>query len=396
MAGGQDLRVLMAAIRYPPAPGGAENHVREITNHLVERGNEVVVWTSDMQREHPFERMTESHDMVDGVKVVRKKAYRLPEIIHYPFMPGQIEMLKAPADVLHAHSFGYAHVNLAALRKKLQGTPLVITPHYHPPETMQGGWARHQLRKVYDGTFADWVFEQADAILFNSKAERDSMAHHLHDLDKTTVIPNGLHTQVYDDLPDPQPFREARGIEGPMLLYVGRMAENKRLEIVINALPELLEDFPDIKLVIAGPDDGAGSQWEALVGRLGLDDNVRFEGFLSEEDKIAAFTAADVFVLPSDWEAFGLVLLEAQVCGTPSLVADRGGPQEVIDDGSTGIVVPYGDDKAWRAALKDLLGDEGKRERMGRAARERAMTQFSWPVIIDQIEEVYREAIGSA
>jgi glycosyltransferase involved in cell wall biosynthesis len=123
---------------------------------------------------------------------------------------------------------------------------------------------------------------------------------------------------------------------------------------------------------------------------------VRFEGFLSEEDKIAAFTAADVFVLPSDWEAFGLVLLEAQVCGTPSLVADRGGPQEVISDGSTGIVVPYGDDMAWRAALKDLLGDEWKRERMGRAARERAMTQFSWPVIIDQIEEVYREAIGSA
>jgi len=396
LAGGQNLRVLMAAIRYPPAPGGAENHVWEITNHLVERGNDVVVWTSDMQREHPFERMTEPNDLVDGVKVVRKRAYRLPELIHYPVMPGQLKMLKEPADVLHAHSFGYAHLNLLALRKNLRGTPLVVTPHYHPPETMQGGWARHQLRKVYDRVFADWVFEQADAILFNSRAERDSMTHHLPDLDKTTVIPNGLHTEVYKDLPDPRPFREARAIEGPMLLYVGRMAVNKRLEIVINTLPELLEDFPGLKLVIAGPDDGAGSQWEALVERLELGDHVCFEGFLSEEDKMAAFTAADVFVLPSDWEAFGLVLLEAQVCGTPSLVADRGGPQEVIEDGSTGVVVPYGDNEAWMAALRDLLSDDGKRERMGRAARERAMTEFNWPIIIDRIEEVYREAIGSA
>jgi glycosyltransferase involved in cell wall biosynthesis len=128
---------------------------------------------------------------------------------------------------------------------------------------------------------------------------------------------------------------------------------------------------------------------------LDLGDHVRFEGFLSEEDKIAAFTAADVFVLPSDWEAFGLVLLEAQVCGTPSLVADRGGPQEVIEDGSTGVVVPYDDDEAWMASLRDLLNDDGKRERMGRAARERAMTEFNWPVIIDRIEEVYREVIGS-
>jgi glycosyltransferase involved in cell wall biosynthesis len=385
------LKVLMTAIRYPPAPGGAEDHVHEVVNHLVERGHDVVVYTSDMWKEHPFQRMSEPHDMVDGVRVVRKRTFQMTEAIHYPFMPGMNEMLGVPADVVHSHSFGYYHTNIAALRKRLSGTPLVITPHYHPPETMQGGFARHQLRKVYDARVANWVFQQADAILFTTHAELASMAHHIDDMDKTRVIPNGLHTQLYEDLPDPAPFREERGIEGPMVLYLGRLAVNKRMELVIKALPRLREVVPDLKLVIAGPDDGVGDEWKALTRSLGLEDHVRFEGFLSEEDKLAAFTAADLFVLPSEWEAYGLVLMEAQACGTPCVVADRGGPKEVIAPGETGVVVPFGDEERWTTSLLDLLTDEGLRRRMGNAARERAMTVFRWSNIIDQIEAVYQE-----
>jgi phosphatidylinositol alpha 1,6-mannosyltransferase len=388
------LRVLTAAIRYAPAPGGAEDHVQEVVNHMVQRGHEVVVYTSDMWKEHPFERMREPHDVVDGVRVVRKRTFQMTQAVHYPVMPGMFDMLSEPADVVHSHSFGYYHTNVAALRKRLSGTPLVITPHYHPPETMQGGFARHQLRKVYDARIANWVFEQADAILFNTHAEMASMAHHVDDMDKARVIHNGLHTERYQNLPDPSRFRETRGIEGPMVLYLGRLAVNKRLELVINSMPQLLEVVPDLQLVIAGPDDGVGEGWKALAGKLDLGDRVRFEGYLSEEDKMAAFSAADVFVLPSEWEAYGLVLMEAQACGTPCLVADRGGPREVIAPGETGLVVPYGDEERWRTALLDLLTDDGLRQRMGRAARERAMTVFEWSTIIDQVEQVYRDVTG--
>ena len=388
------MKVLMAAIRYAPAPGGAEDHVHEVVDHLVERGHQVVVYTSDMWKEHPFERMTEPHDMVDGVRVVRKRTFQMTRVVHYPFMPGMYDMLSEPTDVVHSHSFGYYHTNVAALRRRLSGTPLVITPHYHPPETMQGGFARHQLRRFYDASIANWVFEQADAILFNTRAELDSMAHHVDDLDKARVIPNGLHTERYEDLPDPVPFRQRMGIEGPMVLYLGRLAVNKRMELVIGEMPQLLEVVPDLRLMIAGPDDGVGEEWKALTRRLGLEDHVLFPGFLSREDKMAAFTAADVFVLPSEWEAYGLVLMEAQACGTPCVVADRGGPREVIAPGETGLVVPYGDQERWRAALLDLLTDGGLRERMGKAARERAMSVFRWSNVIDQVEDVYREVTG--
>jgi len=390
------MRVLMAAIRYPPAPGGAEDHVREVVNHLVQRGHEVVVYTSDMWKEHPFERMTEPADEVDGVRVVRKRTFQMTETIHYPVMPGMNELLKEPADLVHSHSFGYYHTNVAALRKRLSGTPLVITPHYHPPETMQGGAVRHGLRRVYDTRIANWVFSQADAVLFNTRAEMESMAHHLDDPAKARVVPNGLHTELYRDLPDPAPFREARGIEGPIVLYLGRLAVNKRMELVIDAMPRLLEEVPDLTLVIAGPDDGVGDTWRERAEGLGLGERVRFEGFLSEEDKVAAYTAADVFVLPSEWEAYGLVLMEAQACGTPCVVSDRGGPREVISPDETGVVAPYGDAERWTGALMTLLTDDGLRTRMGRAARERAMTVFNWDRVIDQVEEVYLEVTGAA
>ncbi len=390
------MRVLTAAIRYPPAPGGAETHAHEVAKELVRRGHDVKVYTSDLLREHPFEHLDEPHDLVEGVAVSRKRAYRLAEAFHYPFMPGELEMLKAPADVLHSHSFGYFHTNVLAMRKRLRGTPLVITPHYHPPESMQGGWARHQLRRIYDGEIANWVFDQADAIIAVSRAELGSMAHHINDLDKVRVIPNGIDPSRFEELPDPGPFKEARDIGGPMVLYVGRLAVNKRMEYVIQAMPELLEETPDLQLVIAGPDDGAGDEWKALTEEMGVRESVRFEGWLPEEDMVSAFTAADVFVLPSDWEAFGIVLLEAMACETPCICADRGGAPEVVVDGETGIVATYGEPDAWKAALMGLIGDPDRRRDMGRAGRRRAMEEFSWSSIVDRIEVVYDEVTRAA
>ncbi|NIP36006.1 MAG: glycosyltransferase [Thermoplasmata archaeon] len=388
------MKVLTAAIRYPPSPGGAETHAHEVAKELVSRGHDVKVYTSDLLREHPFEHLDQPYDKVDGVTVVRKRAYRLGEAFHFALMPGQLEILREPADVLHSHSFGYFHTNVMATRRKLRPTPLVITPHYHPPETMEGGWARHQMRRFYDTNIANWVFDQADVIIAVSRAELSSMAHHINDLEKVRVIPNGIHFTNFEELPEPGLFRRPRGIEGPMLLYVGRLAVNKRMEFVIEAMPELLKAHPDLQLVIAGPDDGVGEKWRELASELGVADQVRFEGFLSEEDKTAAYCDADVFVLPSEWEAFGIVLLESMACRTPCICADRGGAPEVLEDGVTGYVAPYGDVEAWTSRIKEMLDDDAGRRRMGEAGRQRVRERFVWPAIVDQIEQVYGELTG--
>jgi glycosyltransferase involved in cell wall biosynthesis len=388
------MKVLTAAIRYPPSPGGAETHAHEVAKELTGRGHDVKVYTTDLYREHPFEHLDQPYDDVEGVHVVRKRAYTLPEAFHFTVMPGLLEIFREPADILHSHSFGYFHTNMMALRRKLRPAPLVITPHYHPPETMEGGWAKHQMRRFYDTQIANWVFDQADVIIAVSRAELSSMAHHINDLSKVRVIPNGIHFNRFEELPEEGAFRGPRDLEGPMLLYVGRLAVNKRMEVVIQAIPELLKAHPDLTLVIAGPDDGVGEEWKELSVDLGVAEHVRFEGFLSEEDMIAAYTDADVFVLPSEWEAFGIVLLEAMACRTPCVCADRGGAPEVLEDGVTGHVAPYADVEAWTSRLKELLDDEEGRRRMGEAGRRRVRERFTWSAIVDQIEQIYRELTG--
>jgi glycosyltransferase involved in cell wall biosynthesis len=387
------MRVLVGAIRYPPAPGGAETHAHRIASELVRRGHEVDVYTTDLYREYPFERLDGPYDLVDGVRVHRKRAYMLGDI-HYPIMPGEIEMLRAEADIVHCHSFGYFHTNLLALRRRLRPAPLVFTPHFHPAETMQGRDVRHWLRRIYDAELAAWTFDQADRVIANSHAELDSMAHHIHDLDKVTVIPNGVDTEKFRDLPDGRAFLEPRGIAGPVLLYVGRHAKNKRIELVIDIMPDLLREFPGLVLVIAGPEDSATAAWQERTREVGVERSVRFEGFLPDRELLAAYVAADLFVLPSEWEAFGLVLLDAMACGTPCLVSDRGGPQEVVEHGRTGLVLPYGDRPAWREAILGLLRDDGRRREMGRVAREHVLTDCTWMRTIDRVEALYKEVLG--
>jgi glycosyltransferase involved in cell wall biosynthesis len=166
------------------------------------------------------------------------------------------------------------------------------------------------------------------------------------------------------------------------------------LEFLIQAMPELLRVHPDLTLVIGGPNDGAGPGWKALSSELGVEDHVRFEGFMTVEDKTAAYVDSDVFVLPSEWEAFGIVLLEAMACRTPCLCTDRGGPPEVVEDGVTGRVVPYADVEAWTESILEMLDDPEGRRRMGEAGRRRVRERFIWPAIVDQIEGIYRELTG--
>jgi glycosyltransferase involved in cell wall biosynthesis len=99
-------------------------------------------------------------------------------------------------------------------------------------------------------------------------------------------------------------------------------------------------------------------------------------------------------VLPSEWEAFGIVLLEAMACRTPCVCANRGGAPEVLEDGVTGHVAPYADVEVWTSILMRLLDDEEGRRRMGEAGRLRVRERFTWPAIVDQIEQIYRELTG--
>ena len=392
------MRIVLACIRYPPAPGGAETHVAALAEGLVRRGHEVEVHTTDLHKEVPFERRDMPAE-VNGVRVVRHRGRTPGKTFHYvlaPTMLGALRDAARRADVVHAHSYGYFPTMAAARAARAARRPFVFTPHFHPPWSMEGGAARKVLRKVYDPTFGRYVLSRADRVIGVSSGEMEVMAQFLPvDPAKVRVIPNGFHPARFDPPPSGAPFRDSLGVgpETPLVVFAGRLASNKGLHHLVPAFASLRAKHPEAVLVLAGEDQDQRAKLEEKARALGVADRVRFTGHMDEARYRSALAAGDVFVLPSEWEAFGIVLVEAMACGVPCVATRVGGAPDVVQDGVTGRVVPYGDEAALARAIDGLLSDRALAQRMGRAGRDRAFKEYSWDAVVDRTLALYAELV---
>lgn len=334
---------------------------------------------------------------VEGVRVVRHRGRTPGKTFHYVFAPSMLKALRSAAeeaDVVHAHSYGYFPTMAAARAARATGTPFVFTPHFHPPWSMEGGAARKLLRKVYDPTFGRYVLSRADRVIGVSSGEVDVMAEFLPlDRSRVRVIPNGFHPARFDPAPDGAPFRASLGLSPatPLVVFAGRLASNKGLHHLLPAFATLWRAHPDARLVLAGEDQDQRARLETLARSLGVEDRVHFTGHLDDSRYRSALAAGDAFVLPSEWEAFGIVLVEAMACGVPCVATRVGGAPDVVQDGVTGRVVPYGDEDALARALGGLLSDRALATRMGQAGRARAFKEYSWDAVVERTLGVYRE-----
>ncbi len=379
------MRISQFCIRYPPAMGGVETHVKEISERFIRRGHEVTVHTTDLDTEFPFARLRE---VDDPPWVVRHRA-RNPFPFHYVVAPGMLRAIGDAVDIVHAHSYGYFQTNLAPFVAGLRDVPLVVTPHYHPPWTMIGGEGRMRARRAFDRAVAPFLLSRASAIVNVSREERDQMDGVVPHGVRREVIPNGIDLGRFTPPPDGRAFREEHGIEGRMLLYTGRLAKNKRLEHVIEMLPGLLADHDDLTFVAVGADNGMREPWERLARDKRVAERVRFIDFVPYDVLVDAYGAADVYILPSDYEAFGIVLLEAMAAKVPVVASRVGGVPDVVEDGVTGRLYPYGDLDALREAVDGLLRDPAEGARMGERGRNRVAEHFTWDSVVDRLLGLY-------
>ncbi len=389
------MKVLQACIRYPPAPGGAETHVASISRELASRGHDIRVFCSDLLRETPLQRLDGPHTEVDGISVRRFRGHSLGGESHYVFMPRMFTaMMKEDTDLIHAHSYGYFQVNSAAAVNRLREIPLVLTPHFHPEWSMWGGDRRRALRKLYDRFLARPVLDTVDIIIGVARHEMEQMSVHRFDRRKIRIIPNGIDFSRFEEIPRGKRFRERYRIPDTarVVLYTGRLAVNKGLQYLMEAAPAILKEFPDTVFVLAGDDQGMGEKLKNLAKKNGVAGNVIFTGHIDDDSLFTdAYGACDVFVLPSEYEAFGIVLLEAMACKKPCVGTRVGGVPEVIEEDKTGILVEYADSTALAESITLLLGDREKSEQFGERGRSRVRDFFTWESIVDQIELVYAE-----
>ncbi|MCI4346997.1 MAG: glycosyltransferase family 4 protein [Thermoplasmata archaeon] len=380
------MKIAQVTLRFD-APGGVEINVREVSKRLVARGNTVEIFASDLYDESKWDRRSNFRPVVDGAIVRRFPVYKrvIPHLT-LPLWPGLMAALATSgADVIHAHSHRYGHVLQAAAVGHHRDIPVVVSTHYHPADRREPAIKRGLLR-MQDIGFGSTAYRHAAALVVETELEARLVAEFaprrlLH------VIPPGVDLDLWAS-----DSRLDRPIELPprFILYAGRVASNKGLPILLAAYATI-PPARRVPLVIMGPDWGEQAELEGVALRLGVGRDVRWLGHVADDRAHReVFRRAAVLVLPSEWEAFGLVLLEAMAARCPIIATAVGGVPEVLEGGRSGRLVPYGDTARLANAIREVLESPTVAAELVERGAVR-VREFGWDRCVDRHLELYRQ-----
>jgi glycosyltransferase involved in cell wall biosynthesis len=380
------VKIVHVTLRFD-APGGVETTVREVTRRLKARGEDVQVFASDLFDEAGWVRRSDYRPEVDGVPVRRFGLVKRPAPhLTLPMMVGLIDALaESGADVIHAHSHRYGHVLQAAAVARRLRTPIVISTHYHPADRRESAWKRGLLR-LEDFTFGLTAYRTASALVAESQVEARRVGE-FAPRDRIHVIPPGIDSAEWSSAGE----ATVDGIDLPerFLLFSGRIASNKGLGLLLEGLARIppTERLP---LVVMGPDWGEQPALESRARALGIAGSIRWVGPAPDRRTYrGVLRRASALVLPSEWEAFGLVLVDAMAAGVPVVATAVGAVPEVLEQGRAGRLVPFGEPEALAAALRAVVGAPEETARL-RAEGLRRAAGLDWSVSVEGLLALYR------
>jgi len=408
------MNVLFLIHRYPPAPGGSERYIREVATRLGARGHAATVLTSNLIDVEGFwqrgRRMVPAGVEDDGgVKVVRFRPRVLP--LHglisralglLPWAPAGLGLappglvmptlwraVRAAAgfDVVHAAAYpGLMYMGAVAARRS--GARLVLMPCSHPGLPGQGQPAYARLPRRLVG-----LYHQADSVVAMTHLERDMLVQAGIPEARVVVTGAGVDPAAAEGA-DGTRFRRRHSLsaDAPVVAFVGHKTAGKGALHLLEASQVLVARRPDLVVALTGT---ATAAFQRAYDR--LPEHVRRRVLnlsLSEQEKHDLLAAASALVLPSREDSFGIVLLEAWLHGRPVIGARAGGIPAVIDDGATGLLVPYGDVPAISRAVERLLDHPDEAARLGAVGRERVLACHTWDDVYRRLEPVYEGRTG--
>ncbi|NIO36236.1 glycosyltransferase [Candidatus Bathyarchaeota archaeon] len=362
-----------------------------LCRQLVKLGHEVVVFTSNKeswQKETANRRIGVETEEYEGFVIHR--LHSGPMIGIMPVIPKLItSLLKTKVDIIHAHDYYASSSFYGAIASRAKRVPFVLTQHNDdlPPSLIKA------FLYLYDSlTLARYTLLQSGKIIALSGNIKSHLKLMGTNESKIEIIPNGINTRLY--APNQMNLLEERwGITPPVVLFVGRLDEEKGIEYLLQAFSKVIADIPEAKLVVVGRGPKE-MELKSLTRNLGLP-NVFFLGAVENRLMPSIYVGCEVFVLPSLREPFGNVVIEAMAAGKPVIGSYVGGIKDAIIHGVTGFHVPPKSSARMSELLIKLLGDVSLRERMGRNARERAVSVYDEELVIRKIEKVYNDLCAS-
>jgi glycosyltransferase involved in cell wall biosynthesis len=379
------LRILFAIPAYWPAHafGGPVVVARELVSRLVARGHDVGVVTTTLRDvgERPGRRTRV--ETVDGARVTYLATplrYRWMGIT--PTLPVALRRLAKP-DVVHVVGFRDPVTTGVSAWCRARRIPYV----FEPVGMFKPRLRKVRLKRAFDSTLTRGLVSGARLVIVSSSRERDDLV--TSGIDPWRIRIRG---NAFPEPPPPgagDPLEDVVPAGAPVVLYVGRIAAEKGIEHLVEAARAL----PDLHVVLAGPDDRHGTL--AIVEAARVDSRTAGRVHLlppTPGPPFDLYRRADVFVLASGGEYFGLVAAEAASVGTPVIVSDRTGVASSFAEGEA-LVVPY-EAAATVEAVARVLGDDALRRALAEGAR-RAATRSTWDAVVDAQVAIYEEALGS-
>lgn len=371
--------------------GGMNVYVLQLAREFARKGFDVDVFTRYHDPDDP-----KIVELEDGARVIHLNAgsYDAAKEDLFDYIPKFLSELYSfqksegtTYDLVHSHYWLSGRVGMTLSRT--WNVPHVATFHTLARTKLRArAGEREPARRI---TVESLVMRDADAIVVSTEEEKQD-AIRLYDAHphKIKVIPAGVNLDTFKPV-DKEIARKRVGIrEKQVILYVGRIEPLKGIDLLLEAAA-LLDGVDDIRMLIVGGNPGSDVELDrlkALTLELGIENRVTFTGAIKQNDLPNYYSAADVFVLPSHSESFGLAALEAMACGTPVVVSRVGGLKTFINSGETGYLVPWRCPEHFAQRFEMLLANPGLRQAMGKAARAKAL-QMGWEHTADRMLEFY-------
>jgi glycogen(starch) synthase len=393
------MRVLLVSWEYPPViEGGLGRHVRKLSEHLIRDGVEMHVLTRGGGK------LPESEER-HGVLVHRVPEPPFPKDVSafvrwVGAMNTHLETLGAELcdrfefDLVHSHDWLVADAASRTARRLER--PWLVTLHATEYGRHQGWVQHHPQSHIHAAERA--MVRSADAVITCSRFMRIHAASIFGvEPARITVIPNGIDPGDLEPVAGDLDALRARfaAPNDRLALLVGRLVHEKGFHLALDALAPVVKRLGNVRFVVAGT-GMAEAELKRQAHRLGLSRHGSFLGWVGDDMLHSLYRVADLCIVPSIYEPFGLVALEAMASGCLCIVADTGGLREVVpSDGTAGLRFPSADSGALGAILERALADDAARARTVAEARDHVL-RFDWVEVARRTAELYRSLVGAA
>lgn len=388
------MNVLLVTESYWPNADGGALFERRLVLGLIERGHTFAVW-APATRYH-------SYDEIDGPYTIhRQKAVtflfnRKYKVSLFPFWDARRILKRENPDVIHIHNTYFLGLSALFWAKRF-GIPVIATNHFMPENAILNlkgvNWLYKPLEFII-WKFLVWFHNQVDYVtsptptavrLLNENGLKQPVE----------AITNGIDTAVFHPWVQTDSMVKKLGLatDRPIILYVGRIDGEKRLDVLVGAMPTVLAAQP-AQLVLAGYGkamDGLKSQ----IKRLGIEKDVLFTGFVDEDDKPALYNAASVFAISSPAELQSIVTLEAMASALPIVAVDVAALHELCHDGKNGYLFPHEDSDALAQKLNTLLSNPEQCGEFGQASFKLVHATHTTQVMYDSYESAYAKTLNA-